>query len=132
MLRHNLNNLPPGAHEEPVEIELMGELSLPEFINALKEGYKEAGPRFGVIPTPQWKLADLRARRAGMAGKAGEEGPKSLPNRLILRRPVTIKSSNPKKNATVDMGTVRISKITKNCNTNVLTLPVPQRFSSYM
>ena len=106
MLRHKLNGLSPGTQEEPVEIELMGESSLPEFIKALKDAFKEAGPRFGVIPTPQWKLADIR-RRARMAGKAGgDEGPKSLPQRLILRRPVTIKSSNPKKNAVVDMGTV--------------------------
>ena len=93
--------------EAPVEIEIYGQASLSDFIKALKDAYKEAGPRFGVIPTPAWKLKEARLRRASKAKKAGDEATSSAdggPLRVVLLRPVKIKSSNPKAHACVDLG----------------------------
>ena len=111
-LRQRLNGLPPGLHEAPVEIELIGSLTLAEFLKVLKDAYKEAGPRFCAIPTPQWKLADLKRDRASNKKVAGAEGgPKGAMHRIILRRPVLIKSSNPKKNATIDLEQVMVKHV---------------------
>lgn len=91
-------------------MELIGSLTLPEFIKALKDAYKDAGPRFGVIPVPQWKLAEAKRRRALEKKKAGaEEGDGRQHHRVVLNRPIVIKSSNPAKNCTIDMGKVSVT-----------------------
>ena len=98
--------MPLGQREAPVEIELIGASNLPEFIKALKDAYKDAGPRFGVIPTPPWRLRDAKLKKSAKSKKAGEVGSegKAGPLRVVLLRPVKIKSSNPKTHASVDLG----------------------------
>ena len=106
-----------GGHEAPIEVELIGSLTLPEFIKALKDAYKDAGPRFCAIPVPQWKLTEARRKRALEKKKAGaEEGDGQQHHRVVLSRPVVIKSSNPARNCTIDMGNVSVTFFSHACD----------------
>lgn len=76
----------------------------------LKEAYKEAGPRCGAIIAPAWKARD--AKRKAKANKAvpeedgggGGTDPNSTvgnPLRIVLRRPIHLKSSSSTKNCKI-------------------------------
>jgi hypothetical protein len=96
-----MRDLPIGAHEEPLVVELVGTVTVRDLVKALKEAYKEAGPRCGANIVPAWKLRDAKKKSKALKGRKEEEEGASDPNstagnplRIVLRRPVTLKSAS--------------------------------------
>lgn len=97
-----MRELPIGAHEEPLIVELVGTVTVKDLVKSLKEAYKEAGPRCGANIIPAWKVRDAKKKaKAQKGGKEEEEGGNDDPNstagnplRIVLRRPIHLKSAS--------------------------------------
>jgi hypothetical protein len=101
-----------GSKEEPVEVILIGRVTLQDLLKALQESYQRAGPRFGIIPVPPWRVREREKKKSkkkifnedkGSNDSAKQGG--RVKHRVILHRPVTLRSENPSQNCVVDLET---------------------------
>lgn len=116
-LKAAIRSLPLGATEQPLVVELVGTIDARDFIANLRDAYASAGPRCGLLTTPLWKSSTANPARTvgGKGAKKGSpdkgsasEGDAQTVHRIVLSRPVHIKSASSISRAHVRLGTASL------------------------